>query len=886
MPVIPSYEQKVGLDIQSMPDVKVDDSVGRSLVSVGGALTSFAEHVAAVTKAKNSFSAQIGADLLNVQMDQELTKAERNAPADGTGLTGEFIRKSLTPKTDEFLRSIADPELRSEYAQRMKVFHETWVNAAANREYGLSNKYSKTQIDNTWASRAASISQNPAAVNDYIKEMDGLIDKAPNLTPAEREEAKAKVRKDAPSFVSEALRQQDPEAFFYATGNGTEQERLSFLAKRLAPAVRLVENGPQDPRVVSARGAIGLMQVTLGAAEDVAKKIGDHGFLSLSPDQKIEFLKNGDNNVKYGTAYLGMMVERYKGDVEAALVAYNAGMGNADKWLAAGKDYSVLPKEKETGPYVQKVLASMGPARLVSGEAKGHQGGTVDPAFWASRYTGSRQMHANINPTFAGRLQAAITAAEAATGEKARIRSLARTNEEQQDAYRNYRMTGKGLAAAPAGMKMANGKVAPGSRHERGMAADIESGKVLDWLHQHAGEYGLEFLKGSAFARDPVHIQLAAGTKTTYDSASVSTAGTVMNPTGAVSSGLSSDAVQPPRSGFVSPVFQTLDAPSLLKAQGEAEKLRAKADTDQMAQTAADAALKAADAAGGNQAAAYDLLKQIPNADVRKSALAIADAEYQRRDRMMKDQQEKAAQDAYDAVIAAPDPATALKAITPDLPPATQEMLRGIAAKGPLRDDDVNTKMALTGLWVKDPAAFAKEDLSQYFGKLTPETIATMKGRQDELRKAEEARAKGDKAAADAGVMAKRATVDAAGRYIDNNLREIGVDLSQTASSRDIGYANTIRSMAVTELEKLQEKLGRPPLDSEIQDAIKPLFKAYPVQGYIYDSTGNMKDVVKAYQDAGFDPAEAQSALSKIGAPVTPQNLMMMLEERKKRMPQ
>jgi hypothetical protein len=122
-----------------------------------------------------------------------------------------------------------------------------------------------------------------------------------------------------------------------------------------------------------------------------------------------------------------------------------------------------------------------------------HNGGTLD--FYKTR-TGARIE--GTSPVFAHRLRSALEAAETATGERARIDSLKRTTGEQAQLYQRY-ITGQGGLAAPPGY----------SRHELGEAADIHDGKVLDWLHQHAGEYGLEFLKGSAFVNDSGHIQLS-----------------------------------------------------------------------------------------------------------------------------------------------------------------------------------------------------------------------------------------------------------------------------------------------------------------------------------------------------------------------------------------
>jgi hypothetical protein len=122
-----------------------------------------------------------------------------------------------------------------------------------------------------------------------------------------------------------------------------------------------------------------------------------------------------------------------------------------------------------------------------------HNAGTLD--FYKTR-TGARIE--GTSPVFANRLRTALEAAETATGEKARIDSLKRTSGEQAELYRRY-LTGRGGLAAPPGYSL----------HERGEAADIQDGKVLDWLHQHAGDFGLEFLKGNAFVNDSGHIQLS-----------------------------------------------------------------------------------------------------------------------------------------------------------------------------------------------------------------------------------------------------------------------------------------------------------------------------------------------------------------------------------------
>lgn len=120
-----------------------------------------------------------------------------------------------------------------------------------------------------------------------------------------------------------------------------------------------------------------------------------------------------------------------------------------------------------------------------------------------------------INPVFGQRLQTALQAAEQATGSRAQINDLVRPAARQAQYYANYTQRPvtwddrvyqpqqQGGLAAPPGR----------SRHQVGQGGDIARGPVLDWLHSHAPDYGLEFLPGRAFRKDPVHIQLARNWK-------------------------------------------------------------------------------------------------------------------------------------------------------------------------------------------------------------------------------------------------------------------------------------------------------------------------------------------------------------------------------------
>jgi soluble lytic murein transglycosylase len=98
----------------------------------------------------------------------------------------------------------------------------------------------------------------------------------------------------------------------------------------------------------SEAGARGLMQITPEAAQEIERLSGGTTF-------KLEDLSDPEINIRYGTFLLHELLERYDGDEAAALAAYNAGPGNADKWGGADLSIEDIPFP-ETRAYVEEVL--------------------------------------------------------------------------------------------------------------------------------------------------------------------------------------------------------------------------------------------------------------------------------------------------------------------------------------------------------------------------------------------------------------------------------------------------------------------------------------------------------------------------------------------------
>lgn len=138
----------------------------------------------------------------------------------------------------------------------------------------------------------------------------------------------ASLNSEKVSHVEDSVEMSEKELIQKAVNSAAEKFNVS---PDLINAVIRVESS-YNPEAVSHAGAMGLMQLMPKTA------------LELGVEKPFDI----NENIEGGTKYLRKMIDRYKGDMDKSLAAYNAGPHNVDL-------YDGVPNFEETQNYVKKI---------------------------------------------------------------------------------------------------------------------------------------------------------------------------------------------------------------------------------------------------------------------------------------------------------------------------------------------------------------------------------------------------------------------------------------------------------------------------------------------------------------------------------------------------
>lgn len=386
------------------------------------------------------------------------------------------------------------------------------LNASVIKE---KNRYAgdqQTQMDNTFVNEAAANPTDPNAAKAAAEKIKTYTLANPNLSPVDKQTRLA----DVPNTVARGLG-----AAIVANKDSVRQVFQPGQAGDTWQAMLQKENASGDPAAKSSAGALGVAQVLPGTAREVAKKLGLTNVAGMDDQQmRAYFAAHPEVNHQIGKAYFDEQVTKYNGDQEAAVIAYNAGPGVADKWIASGRNDAMLPKE--TQAYKADVLKNSGgdaeeeapenmpdASSLVPNNAKPD---TIGLGRYLAAGKGMEHINGMQKPLQQG-LQAMFDAAPPEIQKTLRIMSGYRSPERQKQLW-DAAVAKYGSAA------VARKWVAPpgNSQHNHGNAADLSfdgagttaklspAGQAaMQWVHANAGRFGLAFPLGN----EPWHVEVA-----------------------------------------------------------------------------------------------------------------------------------------------------------------------------------------------------------------------------------------------------------------------------------------------------------------------------------------------------------------------------------------
>lgn len=115
----------------------------------------------------------------------------------------------------------------------------------------------------------------------------------------------------------------------------------------LLDAIRKVESS-DGAKLYSHKGAVGEYQFMADTGREMGLRVDDQVDDRLDPEKSRAAAQ----------IYMSKLLKKYDGNLDNALMAYNWGMGNVDKWISNGSDPAKLPKE--TRDYTGKIRSAMG----------------------------------------------------------------------------------------------------------------------------------------------------------------------------------------------------------------------------------------------------------------------------------------------------------------------------------------------------------------------------------------------------------------------------------------------------------------------------------------------------------------------------------------------
>lgn len=269
----------------------------------------------------------------NEQSFQELNRMQLEEDFSNPDTVGKFNSFLEQRKQETLLQHQGTDESRARLAERLEGVRTNMYTEAVGAGFKAMKARTNRVLGEQINTITATAAQSPERMQEHFASWDAAVDDmAPGLTFEEEAAMKASGRAQIVASAFNTAMKAGPSAMV-STGAILDNLGYDDTVKKIA----LAESGNRQLNadgspVTSSAGAVGVMQLMPGAAQEAAAELG------VSYDA--ERLKSDENyNRTLGETYYRMQLEAFGGNTVLALSAYNAGPGNT-------KFYENKTKEK------------------------------------------------------------------------------------------------------------------------------------------------------------------------------------------------------------------------------------------------------------------------------------------------------------------------------------------------------------------------------------------------------------------------------------------------------------------------------------------------------------------------------------------------------------
>lgn len=189
MVVIRPLEASRSIDIGGVPDTRVDDSVGRGLQQVGGAVSQHAQRLIEMKRQDEAFAQQQAFNRWNDDNSLEFAKAQEGMAVSGEGFAASNA-KSINERAEAFMRSVP-PELQPKMQALVSTAVNQWGNKGVAAQIDRRNSWFRTGASDRVEKLEGQVFNNPSSLEAAKEDAFRNID-ATDLPKAEKDELKRK----------------------------------------------------------------------------------------------------------------------------------------------------------------------------------------------------------------------------------------------------------------------------------------------------------------------------------------------------------------------------------------------------------------------------------------------------------------------------------------------------------------------------------------------------------------------------------------------------------------------------------------------------------------------------------------------------------------------